>query len=56
VAANPGDASNLSSPDLSDMPRSVNSEEGVNGPQMSQQSNSSDDSWVPYQEGSIDAF
>ena len=47
---------------FSDMPRSVNlkernnSEECVNDPQMSQQSNSSDDSCVLYQAGSTDAF
>jgi len=47
---------------FSDMPRSVNlkgrnnSGECVNGPQMSQQSNSSDDSCVLYQAGPTDAF
>ena len=62
VAANSGTASILSPSDHSDMPRSVNlkgrnnSEESVSGPQMSQQSNSSDDSWVPYQSDSADAF
>lgn len=47
---------------LSDMARPTNlkgrnnSEGSVNGPQMSQQSNSSDDSWVTYQSDSSDAF